>query len=439
MQGFLAKIVDYWRLGLLLAVIFLLSWWRFEVLTARLVAPNELPEEFVGTIVSDPDVRGDGIFLTVKPIDLSAKFQSKILVKTARYPEWQYGDVVKVKGQLKLPEAFETDNGRIFNYPKYLAARGVGLTVSFAEVGLVKSSESWLRHLFKIKKAFTKSVNQAINEPAAALANGITVGEKQALPKDIQKAFQITSLSHIIVLSGYNINIVGDFLSRFGPAFGIVGIILFGIMVGGGASVWRAILMAIILVLGRRWGRNYDALRALVLVAILMSLYNPLWPLYDAGFQLSFLATAGILLGSEWWQKKLSWVTEKFTLRETLAVTLSAQTAVLPLLLYMSGILSFTSLPANVLVVPVVPFAMLLVFIVAIIGLIFPPLALILGYPVSWLLNYMIAVPTLLAKLPGGYITLPLFSGWVVVGVYLAILIYLGRRVVFSSDAKIFY
>lgn len=433
MQGFLAKIVDYWRLGLLLVFLLLLFGWRFEVLTAKLVAPSELPKEFVGTIVADPDVRGDGIFLTVKPTSLPPEFQSKILVKTARYPEWQYGDTVRVIGQLKLPEAFETDTGRTFNYPKYLAARGVGLTVSFAEVELVKSSESWLRFLFKIKKTFTGAVNQAVNEPAAALANGITVGEKQALPKDIQKAFQITSLSHIIVLSGYNINIVGDFLSRFGSAFGIVGIILFGIMVGGGASVWRAILMAIILVLGRRWGRNYDALRALVLVAILMSLYNPLWPLYDAGFQLSFLATAGILLGSEWWQKKLTFVTGRFTLRETLAVTLSAQTAVLPLLLYMSGILSFTSLPANVLVVPVVPFAMLLVFIVALVGLIFPPLALLLGYPVSLLLNYMIAVPTLLAKLPGGYITLPLFSGWLVVGIYLIIFLYLCRGAILQS------
>lgn len=420
---------------LMLVLLVCLGWGRYQILLTKLEIPQDLPSEFVGIVTSAPDVRGDGIFLTVKPTNLPAEFQSKILVKTARYPEWQYGDEVKVKGKLKPPEAFATDTGRVFDYPKYLAARGVNLTVSFAEVALVKPSENWLRFLFKIKKVFTNAVNKAVNEPAAALANGITVGEKQALPKDIQKAFQISSLSHIVVLSGYNVSIVAGALSYFGYAFGVVGIVLFGIMVGGGASVWRAILMAIIMVLGKRYGRNYDALRALVFVAVVMSLYNPLWPLYDVGFQLSFLATTGILLGSDWWKNKLHWVTERFGLREAVAVTLSAQTAVLPLLIHISGTLSFVSVPANILVVPVVPVAMLAVFVVAVVGLVAPPVAVVIGYPASWLLDYMILVSVWLSKLPGGFVILPNFSGWLVVGIYLAILVYLSRRTILSLIA----
>lgn len=414
MQALLLRLVNSWRFVLALLLILVIGFWRYVILTKQLIVPQTFPREVVGTIVTDPDVRSDSIFLTVQSADLA----SKVLVKTARYPEWQYGDEVKVTGQLKLPEAFDTDTGRVFDYPKYLAARGIGLTVSFAQVELVNKSRSWWRFIFLPKKYFTASVNRSINQPESALANGITVGEKQALSKDIQKAFQITSLSHIIVLSGYNVSIVGNSLSHFGSGIGIVGIILFGFMVGGGASVWRAVIMALIAVIGRRLGRTYDALRALIATALVMSAYNPLWLLYDAGFQLSFLATAGILIGTPWWQKKLVRVPERFGLRDTLAVTLGAQMAVLPLLLYLSGILSFTSIPANVLVVPLVPIAMFAVLIVGVVGLVFSPAAVLIGYPVSLLLSYMITVPLWLAKLPGGFITLPAFSGWWALGLY---------------------
>jgi competence protein ComEC len=107
--------------------------------------------------------------------------------------------------------------------------------------------------LFKIKNYFVLNIKSLISEPEASLLIGIILGEKSGIDKDLQNVFRIVGLSHVVALSGYNITIVSDAISKFftfvpglwGPIFGIVGVILFVVMSGASTTAIRAGIMAL--------------------------------------------------------------------------------------------------------------------------------------------------------------------------------------------------
>ncbi len=115
---------------------------------------------------------------------------------------------------------------------------------------------------------------------------------------------------------------------------------------------------------------------------------------------------------------RLEWITERLQMREIVAATLGTQVAVLPLLLYQTGLFSLVSLPANLLVLPVIPAAMTASFISGFGGIIYDTIGITFGIPAYILLAYAVWMTELLSKLPFGAIEISAFSGWWVVGVY---------------------
>jgi competence protein ComEC len=148
-----------------------------------------------------------------------------------------------------------------------------------------------------------------------------------------------------------------------------------------------------------------------------MALWNPLYIAYDPGLQLSAVATLGLILLSPVIEKKLEWVQSVFV-RDIVATTLAAQIFVLPLLLYQTGNLSIVSVVANVITMPVIPAAMLLSFIAALISLIVPVVGSSVGAPAYILLAYVIRVAQEGAKLPFANVILPEFPFVLVVSAY---------------------
>ena len=167
--------------------------------------------------------------------------------------------------------------------------------------------------------------------------------------------------------------------------------------------------MACIALFARASGRRYDALRALCFVLLILLLWNPLSLAYDPGFELSFVATLGLILGTPLIEPRLAFLRYE-TLREITATTIAAQIAVLPLLLWQTGNLSLVSVPANVLVSLVIPLAMGLSFIAGLVGIILPVIATLAGIPAYLLLSYIIAVAEFSASLPLAHVILPSFS-----------------------------
>jgi competence protein ComEC len=244
--------------------------------------------------------------------------------------------------------------------------------------------------------------------------------------KDLSEEFRTVSLIHIVVLSGYNITVVIDNLFkmlawapryvRFG-AGGFVAL-FFAVMTGFASASLRAALMALIAISGSLSGRIYRADRALALVGALMLAWNPYLLIFDPGFQLSFLACAGLLAFSPFFERCLLRVPETLDLKGILVSTCSAQLAVLPLLLYESGNLSLVSIPANLLVLAIVPHTMFFAAVAAFGGIAFEPLAPIIGLPGNALLSYILEVAHVLSSVPFAAVMVPAFSAWLLVPVY---------------------
>ncbi|OHA93419.1 MAG: hypothetical protein A3G99_00080 [Candidatus Zambryskibacteria bacterium RIFCSPLOWO2_12_FULL_39_23] len=387
----------------------------------------------VGIVAAEPDVRENNTKLTVKLEKVGeTSIQEKILITVPIYPEFNYGDKVKVEVILKVPDKIESDDGRVFDYQGYLRVRGIWYTGSFAKVELVsKGNGNVVKDLlFKIKKAFTRSLNNALPQPESSLMAGLLLGTKQSLGKNLLTEFQKTGVSHIVVLSGYNIAIVAesimDFLKflpkNFSFGAGAVGIILFTILSGGGASATRAAIMVLVALFAKKMNRDYKASRVLGVTIILMLAPNPLLLVFDPSFQLSVLATTGLIFVTPYVTPYLSRVTEKFGLREIIGSTIATQLTVLPFLIYNMGILSLVSLPVNVLILGTIPLTMLLGFFVGLTGLLSLYLSFIPALFAYIFLWYQLTVVHLGASIPFSAINLPAFSPIVLVGVYLVIL-----------------
>jgi competence protein ComEC len=284
--------------------------------------------------------------------------------------------------------------------------------------------------LFSIKRGFVANLNRFLGEPHAALAAGLVVGEKSALGADLVNDFRIVGLIHIVVLSGFNITIVGvamrrmlKFLPRtWGIVVGGIGIALFGVLVGGGATVIRSCFMAGVALIADLIRRDYNVGRALGFAALIMLIQDPMILLHDPSFQLSFLATMGLILLAGPIESRLGWIPDKFGMRGTVASCLATQIFVSPFILYMMGQISLIGVVVNILVLPFIPATMLAVFLTGAIGFISTAAAQVIGWGAHLLLSYELFMVTNFAHLPFAAAYFPPFSFWWVAGFYIVFL-----------------
>lgn len=243
--------------------------------------------------------------------------------------------------------------------------------------------------LYTIRDAFIARLNYAIPEPHAAFVAGALIGTRSDLPYSIKQDFARTSTSHIIAVSGYNITIIATAIAwiftsvmRRSRAFWCIVVVLglFMILTGGSASVVRATIMGVLALCARQVGRLNNAGYALMIAAGIMIALDPTILRYDIGFQLSFMATVGILLVSPLAEKALPMLTRWGIFGETLIMTCSAQICVIPLLAYYFKTVSLISLPVNLLVLPTIPFFMMMGFVTGTVGFLIPALSRLFGY-----------------------------------------------------------
>ncbi len=212
---------------------------------------------------------------------------------------------------------------------------------------------------------------------------------------------------HIIVLSGYNISIIADSSLKligylpiakvFRTLLATGGILLFAILTGASATVVRAAIMGILLLWARETGKIYQALAALIFAAFLMTLVNPKVLRFDASFQLSFLATAGLIFLVPRLEKYFKWFPNFWKFREHLLATISTQIFVLPLLLSLGGTFSWATIPANLLILSAIPSTMFFGFISGLAGFFSYYLSWLLAWPAYFLLAYELWVVKIFA------------------------------------------
>lgn len=388
-----------------------------------------------GKIVEYPDERSQYTYLTLGQVNINNEpFSENVLVRAPLYPKYHYGDTLEVAGQLQKPKSkFGTSTDQKFSYSGYLSVNNIFSVITFPTIKKVTDADSsFVGALYKFKDKSISVVTHYISEPAAGLLVGILFGIKRALASEVLEEFIDTGLIHIVVLSGYNIALVVEAstkIFRRTPLrlkyFLIYGsIALFTLFVGASSTVVRAGIMAAIALFARQSGREAAGLKLLLLAAAIMVLYEPRILIYDPSFQLSFLATLGLIV---WTPHIVLWcrkVPKKFLLREVTASTIATQLTVIPYIMWYIGSVSAVGLFANILVVPVIPLIMLGGFVTLVLGLVYLPLSFPFATLTYALLVCVLYIVSVLAKIPGVVLEfeLPLY---VLLSLYLFQLFYL--------------
>ena len=259
-----------------------------------------------------------------------------------------------------------------------------------------------------LRDSLAQTLDNNLPYPQSAILAGILLGVDKNLPVALKNDLKATSTIHMIVVSGQNLSIVAGFLIGLAGFLGrkkalilSLGLIAFySILTGFEVPVVRAAIMVSLAYLAQILGReNLSSWRALVFAAALMLAFNPLLLLHDTGFQLSFLATFGVIAVAPIIVKRLSKVPS--ILREDLGVTIAAQVMVLPVIVYNFGQLSLFGIVANLLILWSIPLVMVSGFLVLALGLIDNLLGTLAGLIPSILLTYFIYIVEFFAKLPG--------------------------------------
>src|SRR3989344_4842149 len=392
-----------------------------------------------GVVVNEPEQREN----TTRFV-LRADNGEKVLVNADLYSPVQYGDRVEVVGKFEKLGVID-NGGRPFDYGKFLAKDDIYHVLNFAEVDVLSSGHGnpIKDRLFKIKKSFVSKIKEILSEPYSSLLSGLIVSGREAMPKDILEEFRRAGVIHIVVLSGYNITIIAEFMRRIFQNFflitriraaprlaataSIIGVISFVLMTGAEATVVRAAIMVLTVIVAKMFGRNYSASRALLVTGFVMLLENPKILVFDPSFQLSFLATLALIYVVPIIDRYLKVVPEKWGLRMIVATTLATQLTVLPLLVYSMGDFSLVSLPANILVLLAVPLTMLVGFIATLIAYVSSILALPLSYITHLLLVWILGVSSTLGNLSFASVPVQPISIWLVAFIYIVIIIFVRR------------
>lgn len=328
------------------------------------------------------------------------------------YPEYAVGDVLDVTGKVYVPNTiYPHDGKRGFDYLSYLGVHNVGSVVYFPNIHVVEhTTDSMQTTLGKLKMRFVAVLRLHIGGTEASLASGMLFGSTN-FDKETLSVFRHAGLSHIVVLSGFNIAIViSSFLLvlRFLPLFvrvfvAFLGVFAFVLMVGAEASVLRATIMSSFALVAMLVGRGYVAKQALLMSLFIIVMYSPLSLVFDASLHLSFLATVGIVWGDQMVRSLFARMRSQVFV-DVLTTSLCAYIATLPYTLAVFGGVSVYALLANILAVPLVGVCMLLAFMVVVASFVWPTLALLVAYVAKIVLLYIVWVAEFVTRLPFAYL-----------------------------------
>jgi len=271
----------------------------------------------------------------------------------------------KIKGLLKTP--LKQGNPSQFDYGKYLRNYNVH-TVFYANsdncIEIDKPlppAQKFIQTLNFTRESIINTHSKYLKSPNLEVVGGIVFGDDAVAPPEyIKKSFINSGLLHILAASGMNVAFIFAFwfflLSRLKVGYkikvatGIFVVLLYAMMTGLGASVIRATIMLVIILIGKLIDRDTNSVSLLGFVALLMLIINPAF-INDVGFQLSFVVTFGILVSMpviEKYTKKIPQIISGFVF-----IPVVAQIWVIPIQMFYFNTVSTYSIFANILSSPI--------------------------------------------------------------------------------------
>jgi competence protein ComEC len=400
-----------------------------EILAA-IDSPAELSPKTAVYIVSVKQIN-----MNEKIYNITGKLKLRAMLSDDKML-YQYGDEVFITGIIELSKVQRNPSG--FNYRQYLANCGISGEIFAGNGNLRKGSGNYRNILinsgYVIRKGIISTINQLLGEKQAGLLNGMLVGERSGLNREVKQEFSDAGLTHIMAVSGMNVAFVIipfmfifkrlRFSLRLSNSLAILSIMMFVFITGFSASVLRASIMATVILLAQILYREGDVYSSLSFAAIILLVVNP-GTLFDIGFQLSFAATLSLVL----FYKRINEITVKIPIpkliSETIAVTIAAQILVTPLGVLYFNRFSIISVITNLLVVPLCQNITIIGFAMAGLGQFSIQLAGILGMINDFMLSFILLVTKYSSDIPFSAIQLTTPS-LVLILIYYVCIAYLG-------------
>jgi len=228
--------------------------------------------------------------------------------------EWTAGRIVRVPALLRRPSIYLNEG--VPDQERQLARRGITLvgSVKSGHLVTVQARGHWLDEAAARVRARSRRALMRVgpgSDPplTRAVAAAILIGDRAGLDVETSRRLQEAGTYHVIAISGGNIAILAALAfgilglaglrGRVATTVTIVGLTGYAFLTGGGPSVTRATVMAVIYLAVRLIDQRTAAVNAIVLTAMLLLLAAPL-TVFDVGFWLTFGATTAIVLGAAW-------------------------------------------------------------------------------------------------------------------------------------------
>jgi len=355
-------------------------------------------------------------------ISKNKEVRGKVLLFISLYPEYSYGDKLKITCKPQKPRPFGG-----FAYDRFLAKSDIYSLCYYPRIsrlgredmeGFFESevSDPFFSFIYSFKDELRQNLERGLPEPQSSLARAMILGDKGGITEELRQNFARAGLSHLMAISGMHIGIlIAVFfwiLLSLGlhrrQAFYIAGCLLlfYIILIGFPASAVRAGVMGFLLLLSFQLGRLNRVFNSLGLAACLMLLINPALLRDDIGFQLSFLAVTGIIL---FYPLFSFYISKFFKLGEgritqgvagIISLTLSAQILTLPLIAYNFSLISLSAIWSNLLVLPLLPFLLLALLAGLGLSLLLPVFSFYFFLPAFFLLSLVLETVRFFARIP---------------------------------------
>ncbi|HIK04238.1 MAG TPA: ComEC/Rec2 family competence protein [Trichormus sp. M33_DOE_039] len=344
-----------------------------------------------------------------------------ILQVTGLHP----GQQIEVTGVLYKPKA--ASNPGAFDFQKFLKQEGAFAGLMGRQINILDEEQKlgW----WQIRDRIVRSQARWLLVPEGPLVSAMVLGSKAVnLPYDIRDLFVQAGLAHALAASGFQTSLILSVILQLTKrakkatqvTLGSLGLIIFLSLTGFQAAVLRAVIMGFAALVGLALNRKVKQLGSLLLAATLLLIFNPLW-IWDLGFQLSFLATLGLVVTVPAILNRLGWLPS--AIASLIAVPLAATIWTLPVQLFVFGVVPAYSLLLNIITTPLISIISIGGIISAIAGLMFPEigsaLASLLHYPTLWLIRLV----ELFSQLPGNSLVLGSISIWQLLMIYVLILL----------------
>ncbi|NLT73018.1 MAG: DNA internalization-related competence protein ComEC/Rec2 [Chloroflexi bacterium] len=436
------------RRAALLSLVILAGAVRWQIAHPPL-APDDLayynesgPVSLEGYVASDPRPRQTRQQVVIHAEHLTTPdgqvdVSGSVLLTTPLYPQYLLGERVSLSGSLETPAILEG-----FDYREYLASQGIGSTMRGARVHVLPGSggSRLARAISRMRARLRETIELIMPHPEAGLLEGIMLGTDHSLPAELEEAFRTAGLTHIVVISGYNVSILlqawflgsRQMMHRWaGLIAGIAMLSVFVLLVGPSPPVMRAAIMSGMSVFALLMGRRDWAPASLAFSALLMTAANPLL-IHSVSFQLSITATLSLIVLqprlAAWLDRLLKGAGSSAEghlasiLVESVVATCAAQLTTLPLAWAHFGQVSLLAVLANALVLPVQSLILVPGAIAVVLGTVAPVLGRALGYALWLPLRWTITVARTVQAIPWASLAvphLPPVGAWALYGLLL--------------------